>query len=92
MHIFTAVNTSNIEWIGRAFPEYIVLYNQAYRLHTHILHDSNERARTHRIHYVLTTNENNVNSVSKKVKKSKAVPLHAMQAYWGRGGTAPTHS
>jgi hypothetical protein len=27
-----------------------------------------------------------------KKKKSKAVPLHAMQAYWGRGGTAPTHS
>jgi hypothetical protein len=27
-----------------------------------------------------------------KVKQSKAVPLHAMQAYWGRGGTAPTHS
>jgi hypothetical protein len=24
--------------------------------------------------------------------KSKAVPLHAMEAYWGRGGIAPTHS
>jgi hypothetical protein len=27
-----------------------------------------------------------------RLNKSKAVPLHAMQAYWGRGGTAPTHS
>jgi hypothetical protein len=26
-----------------------------------------------------------------KVKK-KAVPLHAMEALWGRGGIAPTHS
>jgi hypothetical protein len=25
-------------------------------------------------------------------KKSKAVPLHAMEAYRGRGGIAPTHS
>jgi hypothetical protein len=24
--------------------------------------------------------------------KSKAVPLHAMEAHWGRGGIAPTHS
>jgi hypothetical protein len=24
--------------------------------------------------------------------KSKAVPLHAMEALWGRGGIAPTHS
>jgi hypothetical protein len=23
--------------------------------------------------------------------KSKAVPLHAMEALWGRGGIAPTH-
>jgi hypothetical protein len=23
---------------------------------------------------------------------NKAVPLHAMEAYWGRGGIAPTHS
>jgi hypothetical protein len=27
-----------------------------------------------------------------KSKKSKAVPLHAMQALGGRGGIAPTHS
>jgi hypothetical protein len=27
-----------------------------------------------------------------KVKKSKAVPLHAMEALGGRGGIAPTHS
>jgi hypothetical protein len=27
-----------------------------------------------------------------KVKKSKAVPLHAMEAHGGRGGIAPTHS
>jgi hypothetical protein len=26
------------------------------------------------------------------LKKSKAVPLHAMEAHGGRGGTAPTHS
>jgi hypothetical protein len=26
------------------------------------------------------------------VKKSKAVPLHAMEAHGGRGGIAPTHS
>jgi hypothetical protein len=26
------------------------------------------------------------------VKKSKAVPLHAMKAHGGRGGIAPTHS
>jgi hypothetical protein len=25
-------------------------------------------------------------------KKSKAVPLHAMEAHGGRGGIAPTHS
>jgi hypothetical protein len=25
-------------------------------------------------------------------KKGKAVPLHAMEAFGGRGGTAPTHS
>jgi hypothetical protein len=25
-------------------------------------------------------------------KKSKAVPLHAMEAFGGRGGIAPTHS
>jgi hypothetical protein len=28
----------------------------------------------------------------RKSKKSKAVPLHAMEAHWGRGGIAPTHS
>jgi hypothetical protein len=28
----------------------------------------------------------------RKSKKSKAVPLHAMEAHGGRGGTAPTHS
>jgi hypothetical protein len=27
-----------------------------------------------------------------KKKKSKAVPLHAMEAHWRRGGIAPTHS
>jgi hypothetical protein len=27
-----------------------------------------------------------------KVKKSKAVPLHAMEAHGGRGGIAHTHS
>jgi hypothetical protein len=27
-----------------------------------------------------------------KSKKSKAVPLHAMEALGGRGGIAPTHS
>jgi hypothetical protein len=27
-----------------------------------------------------------------KVKKSKAVPLHAMEARGGRGGIAPTHT
>jgi hypothetical protein len=27
-----------------------------------------------------------------KVKKGKAVPLHAMEALGGRGGIAPTHS
>jgi hypothetical protein len=26
------------------------------------------------------------------IKKSKAVPLHAMEALGGRGGIAPTHS
>jgi hypothetical protein len=26
------------------------------------------------------------------IKKSKAVPLHAMEAHGGRGGIAPTHS
>jgi hypothetical protein len=26
------------------------------------------------------------------LKKSKAVPLHAMEAHGGRGGIAPTHS
>jgi hypothetical protein len=25
-------------------------------------------------------------------KKSKAVPLHAMEAHGGRGGVAPTHT
>jgi hypothetical protein len=25
-------------------------------------------------------------------KKNKAVPLHAMQEHWGRGGIAPTHT
>jgi hypothetical protein len=24
--------------------------------------------------------------------KGKGVPLHAMEAHWGRGGIAPTHS
>jgi hypothetical protein len=28
----------------------------------------------------------------KSIKKSKAVPLHAMQAHGGRGGIAPTHT
>jgi hypothetical protein len=28
----------------------------------------------------------------KKKEKSKAVPLHAMEAYGGTGGIAPTHS
>jgi hypothetical protein len=28
----------------------------------------------------------------KKINKSKAVPLHAMEALGGRGGIAPTHS
>jgi hypothetical protein len=27
-----------------------------------------------------------------RIKKSKAVPLHAMEALEGRGGIAPTHS
>jgi hypothetical protein len=27
-----------------------------------------------------------------KVKKGKAVPLHAMEALGGKGGIAPTHS
>jgi hypothetical protein len=27
-----------------------------------------------------------------KSKKSKAVPLHAIEAHWGRRGIAPTHS
>jgi hypothetical protein len=26
------------------------------------------------------------------ISKSKAVPLHAMEAHGGRGGIAPTHS
>jgi hypothetical protein len=26
------------------------------------------------------------------IKQSKAVPLHAMEAHWGRGGIAPIHS
>jgi hypothetical protein len=26
------------------------------------------------------------------IKKSKAVPLHAMEAHGGRGGIAPTHT
>jgi hypothetical protein len=30
--------------------------------------------------------------VSLKLKVSKAVPLHAMEALGGRGGIAPTHS
>jgi hypothetical protein len=25
-------------------------------------------------------------------KKSKVIPLHAMEALWGRGGIAPTHT
>jgi hypothetical protein len=29
---------------------------------------------------------------NKKVKQSKAVPLHAMEALGGRGGIDPTHS
>jgi hypothetical protein len=28
----------------------------------------------------------------KSKKKSKAVPLHAMEAHWGKGGIAPTHT
>jgi hypothetical protein len=31
-------------------------------------------------------------SSKKSKKKGKAVPLHAMEAHWGRGGIAPTHS
>jgi hypothetical protein len=31
-------------------------------------------------------------AVVKSKKKSKAVPLHAVDAHWGRGGIAPTHS
>jgi hypothetical protein len=27
-----------------------------------------------------------------KKKKSKVIPLHAMEAHEGRGGIAPTHS
>jgi hypothetical protein len=27
-----------------------------------------------------------------EVSKSKAVPLHAMEAHEGRGGTAPSHT
>jgi hypothetical protein len=30
--------------------------------------------------------------VKLKSKKSKALPLHAMEAHGGRGGIAPTHS
>jgi hypothetical protein len=33
----------------------------------------------------------NIYIYSKKVK-SKAVPLHAMEAHGGRGGVAPTHT
>jgi hypothetical protein len=32
------------------------------------------------------------NELAKAKKKSKAVPLHAMEALGGRGGIAPTHS
>jgi hypothetical protein len=28
----------------------------------------------------------------KELNESKAVPLHAMEAYGGRGGIAPTHT
>jgi hypothetical protein len=31
-------------------------------------------------------------TVTVKVSKGKAVPLHAMEALGGRGGIAPTHS
>jgi hypothetical protein len=36
------------------------------------------------------SNKSNQNFISKV--KSKAVPLHAMEAHGGRGGIAPTHS
>jgi hypothetical protein len=32
------------------------------------------------------------NTEEKQTSKSKAVPLHAMEALGGRGGTGPTHS
>jgi hypothetical protein len=32
------------------------------------------------------------NTATKAKKKGKAVPLHAMEALWERGGIAPTHS
>jgi hypothetical protein len=36
--------------------------------------------------------EHLISASDKMKKKSKAVPLHAMEAHGGRGGVAPTHS
>jgi hypothetical protein len=39
-----------------------------------------------------TTHHTTLNSKNYVIIKSKAVPLHAMEAYGGRGGIAPTHT
>jgi hypothetical protein len=36
--------------------------------------------------------KNEKKSWRRSIVKSKAVPLHAMEAHGGRGGIAPTHS
>jgi hypothetical protein len=45
------------------------------------------------VHYLGNDIQNQlIQIISEAVKKSKAVPLHAMEAHGGRGGIAPTHS
>jgi hypothetical protein len=43
-------------------------------------------------HGLLQSLQINIETIPSNKKKSKAVPLHAMEALVGRGGIAPTHS
>jgi hypothetical protein len=40
----------------------------------------------------LYSQKESTSNVTTVKKKSKAVPLHAIEAHGGKGGTAPTHS
>jgi hypothetical protein len=53
----------------------------------------NLMGRVYRLQYTLNQERNGELRMCTKVMfKAKAVPLHAMEELWGRGGIAPTHS